>query len=397
MTTTTFKRLCMQWWIAIPGAMLAIIPLQHVLAAPVQQPHRCADGIAIRAAAALGHANTMGVDIACKPMPAQPERSIVAIVYTNGAAGAEGGDERDYDLDVLIVNSSDGNVRRRLHLDAAISSDANRYTGFDIDTANYLLAPGLRAFGITIRHEGSSSVDPSSDTELRLFVEHNGELRQVLDQLRVKEYRGETSRDCSGRFEQVRRTIAPGKAGPHGLADLIVTTRSTVTHNVLKGDECSDVEHAPKLSRTTLHYNGAAYVFPTVPGAANAQSTPVGGFSYEACNGAYTRGDYAGGERLLQPGLAANDAWAQYLKAFNYEQGRGVKADHAQALPWHFLAAANGNWMSSYDLATAYENGNGVKKSIPEAIKWYRTAAKQGFPGADPQTAVERLTLSGKQ
>jgi hypothetical protein len=219
----------------------------------------------------------------------------------------------------------------------------------------------------------------------------------VLEQLRVKEYRGETSRDCSGRFEQVRRTIAPGKAGTHGLADLIVTARSTVTNNVLKGDECSDVEDAPKLTRTTLHYNGAIYLFPTEPGAANVPSTTASRFNYEACNDAYTRGDYASGDRLLRPGLAANDAWAQYLKAFNYEQGRGVKADHAQALTWHFLAAANGNWMSSYDLGTAFENGNGFKKSIPEAIKWYRMAARQGFPGTDPQTAVDRLMSSGEQ
>lgn len=419
MTITPLKSMYMQLCIAIPSAMLTIVPLQNVLAAPAppapsralssaqidkqaqqkspeakpRQHPQCADGIVMRAAAALGHPKVEGLAIACKPMPSNPARSIVALVYINGADSAEGSDERDYDLDVLIVNSSDGKVLRRSHLDGAIGSDANRFVGFDIDTANYLLAPGVRAFGVTISHEGSSSVDPSRDTELRLFAEQNGELRQVLDQLRVKEYHGESNGNCNGRFEQVRRTIAPGKAGPHGLADLIVTARSTVTKDILKGEECSYVEGASQLMRTTFRYNGAIYLSPIEPGSGNSLSSPAAGFFYEACNDAYTRGDYATADHLLQPGLAASDNWAQYLKAFNFENGRGVKADHAQALKWHLLAAANGNWMSSYDLGVAFENGNGFKKNISEAIKWYRMATQQGFPNPDPKLAVDRLML----
>lgn len=92
MTTTTLKRMCVQ----LCAAMLAFAPLQaqaqEAPAQPSKQRPGCADGIAMRAAAALGHRKADDFGMACKPMPSNPARSIVALYYVNGAQDENGGD-----------------------------------------------------------------------------------------------------------------------------------------------------------------------------------------------------------------------------------------------------------------------------------------------------------------
>ncbi len=354
------------------------------LAAPVQPdaPAACDAGLGMQAAAALGRAHAERLRVTCKTMPSTPDKSIVALSYLNGPGSDDAGGMGDYDVDVLIVQSASGKLLHRLHLDKAVSSDAIRFTSLGIDTANYRLTPGLRAFGLTIGYEGSSRADPFSMTEMRLFVEHHGMLRQILDKVVVKQSSGDWETRCTDHYTEEYQTIAIGPSTAHGFADLVVTKRSTVIDSMAQAGDCHEEKSAPTVTRTTLHFDGDKYV--------------AEGFSYDACNAAFTRGDYATGKRLLQIGIAANDPWAQYLMAFNYDNGRGVKKNHAEALTWHLQAAGGGNWQSSYDLGAAYEEGTVVKRSVDEAVKWYRQAIQQGYPGSDPQAAVERLTSPRK-
>lgn len=112
---------------------------------------------------------------------------------------------------------------------------------------------------------------------------------------------------------------------------------------------------------------------------------------YAEANDSYTRGDKANGDKWLLKGIKSNDAWSQYLMGFNYDNGRGVEVNHAEAIKWHRLASAQGHWQSSFDLGTAYEQGRGVEKNLSEALKLYRLAVQQGFPGPDAQESVNRL------
>jgi len=64
-----------------------------------------------------------------------------------------------------------------------------------------------------------------------------------------------------------------------------------------------------------------------------------------------------------------------------YENGQGVKQDHAEAVRWYRKAAEQGHAVSQYNLGVMYANGQGVKQDHAEAVRWYRKAAEQGHTG----------------
>lgn len=107
----------------------------------------CTSAIDTRAAAAIGREEATALRVDCKPMPSAPGKSIVALAYMAGPRPTEPGPEGEgvVDPDVLIVDSADGRILSRLHQDRAIADDIFRFDSFRIDTANYRLAPGVRA------------------------------------------------------------------------------------------------------------------------------------------------------------------------------------------------------------------------------------------------------------
>lgn len=227
-------------------------------------PPACAQGTAAAVAGSLGYLGRPYLD-ACKPMPSDAARNIVALCYLH--PGVEPSDPADgdmgsYDLDVAIVKADNHQVTRRLLLENVYQSDAWRFSGIEIDTARYNLAPGIRAFGIRASHSGSSRADPAGDTALNLFVEDGGVLRQILGGLAVSQSQGEWDTNCAGEFSQTQRSIAVGKTRSNGYADLVVTSVSNQRVTRMVGDECTETATRPELSRFTLRYDGKAYVVP---------------------------------------------------------------------------------------------------------------------------------------
>ncbi len=117
---------------------------------------------------------------------------------------------------------------------------------------------------------------------------------------------------------------------------------------------------------------------------------------------------------------------ARYARAYNFENGKGVKADPAEAAYWYALAAADGNakaftnlgtllvrgqgvanpdpdgaelcwWAAAargeatamFNLGALWEHGVGVSIDLAKAKAWYQRAAAKGDPGA--QAALKRL------
>ena len=76
------------------------------------------------------------------------------------------------------------------------------------------------------------------------------------------------------------------------------------------------------------------------------------------------------------------DRDAQVTLANRYLQGRGVQANHAEALKWYHRAAEQGDVTSQALLGSVYRYGDGVKKNYAEALRWLRKAAEQGDAGA---------------
>lgn len=91
-------------------------------------------------------------------------------------------------------------------------------------------------------------------------------------------------------------------------------------------------------------------------------------------------GDYAAAWsiwRALARG-AHDNAEAQFRLAWLYENGRGVKKDHAEAAKWYSFAAVQGHVHAQYNLGLMYVEGRGVWRNEARAAAWFRRAAVQG-------------------
>jgi hypothetical protein len=61
-----------------------------------------------------------------------------------------------------------------------------------------------------------------------------------------------------------------------------------------------------------------------------------------------------------------------------FDDGQGVAQDHAEAVRWYRLAAAQGVAYAQYNLGFMFKNGRGVAQDDAEAVRWWRLAAAQG-------------------
>jgi len=229
------------------------------------QPPACPENLAPQVARKLGYLSTPQYRV-CKPMPNAPDKSIVALSVLSGGlsdSDVPDGDMGSYDLDVMIVQSGTGRVLSRLLQESAYESDAYQFTGLDIDTARYNLAPGVRAFGLRAGHSTSSHVSSLSDSKLRLFVEEGNTLRLILKDLVVSQSTGEWDMNCAGQSSETRRTLTVAPTRSHGFADLIVTSATVETKSEMVAGECVEKpRQPPKVSHATLHYDGKVYVVP---------------------------------------------------------------------------------------------------------------------------------------
>ena len=91
------------------------------------------------------------------------------------------------------------------------------------------------------------------------------------------------------------------------------------------------------------------------------------------------RGDYAAELRITRPLAAKGEAWAQSFLGASYRNGKGVSKNHAEAVKWYRLAAAQGYAEAQLSLGFMLHY---YKKDYVEGVKWYRLAAAQGLAQA---------------
>ncbi|MBA6067467.1 hypothetical protein [Pseudomonas mosselii] len=196
----------------------------------------------------------------CKVNPADASQVLAALpLMVNVDEHGQG----DYGLDVLVADAASGKVIAHSYQEAAIVSDAVQFSGLMLDTARYQVAPGLRAFGVRIRHTGSSRVNPFGSETLSLFVNDGSQLRQNMEQLVVSKSNGEWDGVCAGEFDETKRTLAIGKPGKDGFSRLRVTEISTGSQSVVKGnDDCEEIERSSTTKTFNLEYHGGRYGVP---------------------------------------------------------------------------------------------------------------------------------------
>lgn len=195
----------------------------------------------------------------CKVNPGDSSQVLAALPFVDEASE----DQSLYGLEVLVADAASGKVIAHWYQPAAIESDAYRFTGLKLDTARYQLAPGQRAFGVRISHEGSSRVNPFGSETLSLYLNDGSRLRQIMNKVVVSDNSGEWDGSCAGDFNETTRTLSLGKPGKNGFVSLRFTEKSVDQHNVVNSDgECDYRTKAPVTATFTLDYDGSQYPVP---------------------------------------------------------------------------------------------------------------------------------------
>jgi hypothetical protein len=125
------------------------------------------------------------------------------------------------------------------------------------------LAPGQSGFGVRLAKEGASRVNPFEEVSLSLFAIDSGQLKPVLDGIVVISSTGEWDGNCAGTFERTTRTLAMGKIGRNGYADVMVTEKASSNATAVddKG-ECGERNRKSDAARIRLIYDGKRYSVP---------------------------------------------------------------------------------------------------------------------------------------
>ncbi|WP_245424488.1 hypothetical protein [Rhizobium sophoriradicis] len=123
--------------------------------------------------------------VICRVWPAQPQLTLIAVPLMTEQSDSE----NEGDIELLVVDSTNLQVRQRLRLDGLMSDDAFRVRSVAFDTARYQLAPKRTAFGLRVSREGSSRANPFGETTLWLFSIEGDRLKPVLDNIVVGESR----------------------------------------------------------------------------------------------------------------------------------------------------------------------------------------------------------------
>ena len=204
--------------------------------------------------------NDVPDDALLKEWSGVPDRTLVAwadyrSMTTDKAASAPIPSGPDViDLDVLVVETSTGRELQRFHEDKAYASLMGQFDHLEIDTADYTLAPGRRAFGVRMVavHHGFASQETAI---LRLLEPAGATLRPLLA---LETFDLLAYNDC-GEGHETRRTVAIGRTSTHGHADLIVHEKRAVTPDGSAHPERCN----PKVRRSertvTLRFDGARY------------------------------------------------------------------------------------------------------------------------------------------
>lgn len=203
---------------------------------------------------------TVDTDFAiCKVWPANPAQTL-AVLPMPQAGGTD--DDKVYDVEVLVADSESGKILAHRFEKAAITSDAVMLRSVSLDTAPWRLAPQVLAFGVRTTYEGSSRVNPFSQTALSLYVVDGAALRKVVANLATQSGGGEWDGNCAGSFHDTSRAVSVGAAGKGGYAKLVVSEKTTTTTNKPTRNDCASKESTSKGANVTLEYDGSRYVVP---------------------------------------------------------------------------------------------------------------------------------------
>ena len=195
----------------------------------------------------------------CKVWPAHPELTLVLVSLMSPSSE----DGNSGDLDLLLLDSRNLELKQRLRLPGYMDDDAVHIDDLSLDTAHYELAPGTVAFGIRKELSGSSRPDPFGEVDLSLYAIVGGKLRTVLDGLVVSRSQGDWDTQCTGTFSNQSMVLSMSKASTNGFADIDI--RGTEEDREDYGSsqqQCQTKSDKQSSFQAHLRYDGHKYVVP---------------------------------------------------------------------------------------------------------------------------------------
>lgn len=193
-------------------------------------------------------------DAHCKPWPGS-KRLAAAMAFERGQYP-----DRNWTVVLALLDGKTLRVQHSRRFE--VEEDALNRIGpgsLRLDTANYALAPGIRALGLRYDNfgPGPSAADGSQGDELILFVPEGRSLRPVLGTAMARS-RAITGclRSCPDAIvETASFTLAIGPRGPSGWNDLHVT--ATVERDGPEDDKT--IDRTPKRLQQVYRYEGRQY------------------------------------------------------------------------------------------------------------------------------------------
>ncbi|MBQ4819632.1 hypothetical protein [Aquimarina sp. MMG016] len=160
---------------------------------------------------------------------------------------------------VLVVDSETASIKQQFYESESWYSDAIRIEEISIDTANYKVAEGKRAFGVELFYIGASNPNPYNSGSISLFMPDEHKLVKVLDSFEIHSYWGEWDMRCTGEFISVHKTLIMDSNQTEGFYDIQVRIDTTTMETFAKGEDDCDEKETTQKSQQTLKYKKGKY------------------------------------------------------------------------------------------------------------------------------------------
>ena len=208
---------------------------------------------------------TNGTRVSCKQLPNVPGSAAVAVFHLTHPDNPNDPSDNNgvYDLH-LILTDNKGGIKAQVHEKKAAHSDAVRLDNVAIDSGLYILAPKVRAIGVSTYNAAHCYECVYSETNLSLFVQSGKKLRKVWSGLLHSSGNDDapTNEGCTSPIMETRKYFSMSNSTHFGYADLVITTVTSSTAGYNRENEnqvCSG--GAPKQRSTeTWIYDGSKYM-----------------------------------------------------------------------------------------------------------------------------------------
>ncbi|MBW1297007.1 hypothetical protein [Aquimarina litoralis] len=161
---------------------------------------------------------------------------------------------------VLVVDSETAEIKQQFYEKNNWYSDAIEIQEIAIDTANYTVAEGKRAFGIIVYYIGSSRPNPMNSKTLSLFIQEENALVRILDAFEMQSFGGEWDVKCTGEFIQVDKILVMDTHQYNGFYDIKVRIETTNIESFEKGEDDCEEKKTIRKSEKLLRYYGSYHL-----------------------------------------------------------------------------------------------------------------------------------------